>query len=69
MGLNKRILTMENIKLVYNTYGYEGLSKYVEKPDILFTDSDGSDKIVEIIKNDNCLTSKILKIEKIIYGL
>jgi len=65
MGFNKRYLTDDTVKRVYEDRGLEGLTEYITKPDALFTSSEKTSKIVEIVCSDKCDTNKIMEIEKI----
>lgn len=68
MGFNKRYLTDDNVKRVYDDSGYEGLVRFITKPDALFTSSEKTSKIMEVLRSDSCDTNKEIKIKKIIYG-
>jgi hypothetical protein len=66
MGFNKRVLNRVNVTYIFETQGYEGLYKYITKPDALFVGDCGD--IVDVIKSEMCDTKKELRIKKLLYG-
>lgn len=66
MGFNKRTLNRENVLYVYETRGYNGLYRYITKPDALFLGDCGD--IVDVIRENICDTKKEMKIKNLLYG-
>ena len=66
MGFNKRILSIDNIKTIYQIGGYQEVHDYIIKPDVLYCNGCGD--IVDIIMGGSCLTTKEQKLKQILYG-
>ena len=49
MGFNKRFITEDSLKQIYNRDGYELLVDNITKPDALYIGDDFSQKIVNLI--------------------
>jgi len=52
MSFNKRYINEEKIKQIIKEDGLEYLIDYVKKPDALFTEDELSEKVVDIIRED-----------------
>lgn len=64
MGFNKRYINREGIKTKYRE-GLESLVRYISSPDCLIIEDEFSEKIVDIVLNDDSHIA-LEKIEKMI---
>jgi len=51
MGFNKRFITEDLLRQVYNKSGYQLMVDNITKPDALFIGDEFSEKIVDLISN------------------
>ena len=51
MGFNKRFITEDLLRQVYNKSGYQLMVDNIKKPDALFIGDEFSEKIVDLISN------------------
>jgi hypothetical protein len=50
MGFNKRFITEDSLKQIYNRDGYKLLVDNITKPDALFISDDFSERIVDAVR-------------------
>jgi len=52
MGFNKRFITEDLLRQIYKNDGYQLLIDNITKPDALYIGDEFSEKIVDLISND-----------------
>ena len=68
MGFNKKIINKEILINKFRLEGYQGVIDYVGKSDALFGVDEEIQKILDMTYCDNCPTSKMVEINKLMYG-
>lgn len=66
MGFNKRFLTIENIKKVYEEKGVKGVEEYI-KPDGLYLKTEKELKVLTVMRDYRCDTMRKIKLEETLY--
>lgn len=70
MGFNKRYIKIKYLIEIFKKDGIKGVIDYVKKIDAIYSDSEITYLIVDILNKDFCNTKKELEINKLIseYG-
>jgi len=66
MGFNKSYIKIENLLHVFNTQGIKGIINYIKKIDAIYSDSEITYLIVDVLNKDFCDTKKEVEINKLI---